>query len=870
MGVVWMAEQAHPVRRTVALKVIKPGMDSRRVIARFEAERQALAMMDHPNIAKVFDAGATECGRPYFVMELVQGVPITTYCDDHDLPARERLRLFLAVCGAVHHAHQKGVIHRDLKPSNILVADRDGEPVPRVIDFGVAKATGPEPSERTTFTQDGQIVGTLAYMSPEQASFNATDIDTRSDIYSLGAVLYELLAGSTPFRKERLNDTALDEVLRIIREEEPPRPSARLGEDSSRSSPATPRRLEPARLTKLVRGELDWITMKCLERDRSRRYETVSGLARDVQRYLADEAVDASPPSTTYRFRKFLRRHRGPVLAASIIVLLLIGGIIGTTVGLVQARVARRVAEKRQAQIEKGGAILGSIFEDLDPQAEEKDGRPLRAILGERLDRAATELDGDAIGDPLVVAGLQDQLGRTYLALGHAARAESLLTKAIATRKGLLAADHPLVLSSMHGRALAIDAAGRSDEAISLLERVRDAQARRLGDEHTDTLDTQTDLASMYRRTGRTDEAVTLMERVRDVRVARLGGDHDLTLAALESLADAYVGAGKRSEAVELLERVRNSRVEKLGPDHPAALRSLESLAYAYQSAGQMKRSLALFEQARDAVVPRLGVDHPQTLNILDNLAKMYRAFGRTDEAIALAEQVRDARTKSLGAYHPHTIRTLDNLALAYVDAGKPDRALALWRQAAAGLERLGFVHGDSGIIIVHLCLSLDKDGQAVEADDWRRRWLAAARETYGPESAAYASALEQQGSILIDHERHAAAAPILRECLAIRRRTRPDDWKTFLVQSFLGAALLGQREYAEAERLVVSGYEGLKAHEKQIPRFFVTLYLTHAGARVVRLYEAWGQPEKAAAWRSKLNGQRPSQPAPPHPDLMR
>jgi serine/threonine protein kinase len=354
MGVVWMAEQLRPVRRKVALKIIKPGMDSRRVIARFEAERQALALMNHPNIAKVFDAGATDCGRPYFVMELVEGVPITAYCDDHDLPPRERLGLFLAVCGAVHHAHQKGIIHRDLKPSNILVANRDGEPMPRVIDFGVAKATGPEPSERTTFTQDGQIVGTLAYMSPEQASFNATDIDTRGDIYSLGAVFYELLAGSTPFRKERLNATALDEVLRIIREEEPPRPSARLGEDGSRSSLAARRRLEPARLAKLVRGELDWITMKCLEKDRSRRYETVSGLARDVQRYLADEAVEASPPSTAYRLGKFLRRHRGSVVAASIIVTLLIGGIIGTTVGLVQARAARRVSEKRQAQIEKG------------------------------------------------------------------------------------------------------------------------------------------------------------------------------------------------------------------------------------------------------------------------------------------------------------------------------------------------------------------------------------------------------------------------------------------------------------------------------------------------------------------------------------
>ena len=701
MGVVYIAEQEKPVRRRVALKIIKPGMDTAQVVARFEAERQALAMMDHPSIAKVFDAGATGAGRPYFVMELVKGVPITEYCDTVHLNPKERLELFIPVCQAIQHAHQKGIIHRDVKPSNVLIAMQDGKPVPKVIDFGIAKATAQRLTEKSLFTQHGTIVGTLEYMSPEQAEMSALDVDTRTDVYALGVLLYELLTGTTPLERARLRHSGYAEILKRIREEEPPKPSTRLTDSSeSLASVAVLRRTDPARLARTVRGDLDWIVMKALEKDRTRRYETANGFARDIQRHLDGDAVEACPPSARYRLGKFARRHRAALATAASFALLL-AGATAVSMGLAwwankervravaargeaqesaeRERAALKIAQARLVQVEQANDLLASIFRDLDPRLEEKEGKPLRILLGERLDKVAQQLDAQAEGDPLTVAKLQNILGTTQVNLGRANEAIVGLTRARRLDEERLGPRHPLTLACRNELAAAYQAVGRNADALKLEQETLKLRAEILGRDHADTLESLNNVGVFLQTAGRTLEAIVLFEETIELVSSKRGRETTETLSNRSNLARAYLQVGRTKDSIALNEVVLKRRTAMFGSDHTDTILALNDLGQAYQADDRTDEAIALHKRALEVSTEKLGLDHPTTLTCMGNLASSYNSAGRYPEAIATGEKARKVLTATRGANHVQTLSCLSNLASSYAHSGRLIEAIAMF-----------------------------------------------------------------------------------------------------------------------------------------------------------------------------------------------
>ncbi len=529
-GVVFMAEQEGAVRRRVALKVIKLGMDTREVIARFEAERQALALMDHPNIARVFDAGATDNGRPFFVMELVYGVPITQHCDQYRLPTSDRVRLFIQLCSAVQHAHQKGIIHRDLKPSNILITLHDGVPVPKIIDFGIAKAMHGRLTDRTLATAVEQFIGTPAYMSPEQMEMSGIDIDTRSDVYSLGVLLYELLTGRTPFESRDLLQSGLDAMRRTIREKEPARPSTRVGtlNDAEGIAIAGQRGTVPARLRSWLHGDVDWIVMRCLEKDRTRRYESASGLALDLQRYLRNEPITAVPPTTAYILRKLVRRNQLAFGAASAVVLALVAGLTLSALALLRERSARQRADLEAARSAQLARLMQDMLAGVGPQvAVGRDTRLLRTILDETVVRLNTQLRGQ----PEVEASFSETLGHVYRDLGELSAATVMYERALQLRREAFGSEHATVADSLHELG---DVQGRQGRWIAAERRLGEALAlreKRLGGDHVDTAASRRALAHVRRLARPTsdqpapaDEGNALKPRPNVIRMALAGG----------------------------------------------------------------------------------------------------------------------------------------------------------------------------------------------------------------------------------------------------------------------------------------------------------------------------------------------------------
>jgi serine/threonine protein kinase len=599
MGLVFVAEQQHPVRRKVALKIIKPGMDTRQVVARFEAERQALALMDHPHIAKVLDGGETAGGRPYFVMELVKGVPITQFCDDNRLALRERLELFVPVCSAVQHAHQKGIIHRDLKPSNVLVASHDGKPVVQVIDFGVAKAVGQRLTDKTVYTQFAQLVGTPLYMSPEQAGQSSLDVDTRSDVYALGVLLYELLTGTTPFDKGRLHTVGYDEMRRIIREEEPARPSTRLSTlGQAAATVSANRQSDPQKLSRLMRGELDWIVMKALEKDRNRRYESASAFAADVQRYLADEPVLACPPTLRYRLGKLLRKHRGPAAAVAAVWLVLICGIAATAAAYFQADAAKRAEaeqrraaeqardEARQAEAEARATADFLTFDmmALAPAGETDDKR---TAIHDAIDAAVPEVDRLLGRQPRVEAAVRHVIGSAYRFLGEYDKARPQLERAVALRRRELGEDHPSTLSSQHNLCTVLHVQGQLGEAEALARCVLDARRGQLPPGHRDIASSLALLGLILTDRGRPERAEPLLREALDTFAAAFPDDHWRVANVRSLLGGCLVRQGRYAEAEPLLLSAgRALQAPRSAPRHHAR-RAVENLVRLYEAWGK-------------------------------------------------------------------------------------------------------------------------------------------------------------------------------------------------------------------------------------------------------------------------------------------
>jgi tetratricopeptide (TPR) repeat protein len=621
-----------------------------------------------------------------------------------------------------------------------------------------------------------------------------------------------------------------------------------------------PRRLQPG-----LPRDLETVCLKCLRKEPAARYASADALALDLGRFLAGESVAARPAPRWERAWKWARRR--PALAALVVLATFVVcvGFPGATYLWRRAEAtaaaeqqAKETAQKRLAQIEKGIGLLGAIFENLDPMAEESEGRPLRAILGDRLDQAAAELEGEAVGDPLVVARLQDRLGQTYLGLGQGARAEALFTKAAATRQAHLGPDDPLTLESQHNLAVAREAAGRRQEAIQRFEQVWGARERVLGPDHLATLATLNDLAVAYQRAGKPQEAIPLLERVRDGRVQQLGEGHDLTLATLEKLANTYVSAERPTDAVALAEKVWEARVKKHGDDHPKAIAAMGNLAYAYQRGYRMKEALALFKHARDQIVPKLGEYHPLTLLILRNLGHMLWVYRQTAEAIPLLEEVRGRELMILGGQHPNTLTTRHELACAYRAAGDLNKALPLFQQAAVGVEKLKFEHSYAQTILGSYCGCLELLKQFDKAAMWRRKCLEVVRRKHGPNSVGYAEELNRLGSDLLQQEKPAAAEACVREALAILEK-HPNAGETLYGRSLLGFALMDQGKYAEAEPLLLQAYQERKRsetdHKHEGPparrRQIETL------ERLVKLYDAWGRPDQAAQWRKELEAKK-------------
>ncbi len=864
-GVVFRAEQREPVSRQVALKIIKLGMDTRQVVARFEQERQALALMDHPNIARVFDGGATESGRPYFVMEFVDGVPITEYCDTHRLSLRERLELFIPVCQAVQHAHQKGIIHRDLKPSNILVTERDSAAAPKVIDFGIAKATAARLTARTLHTDHGLPLGTLPYMSPEQAGEASEDIDTRSDVYSLGVLLYELLTGVTPHDSSIIRQAGFLEMLRTIREVEPPTPGGRLTTlPDSASAVAARRNANPRTLSAALRGDLTWIVMKALAKERAQRYETALDLSADIRRHLLGEPVLAAPPSAMYRARKFLRRRKGIVAGAATTVGALLIGLLGVSLTLWRALESERREREQYARAMRLADFHASVFSaptEIKFSIEDM-GLRIRSELLQRIEalpplssgpstatgaaevvlsreairslnytdvarevfkqtviepvaRAAAGEFGD---DALARGGIERSLGTALYSMGLFEDAFRLYERSYESLRGVLPGEDIGIVEALHNMAAARLQQGQVQEANNIL-----TQAARLAES--------------------LPPGHPLFLRMRHNRIAILAAQNDLAQA--ESLC---------RELLPVLESV-------YGVDDPNTLETINTLGYLCANRGQYREAESYFRTAAERQTRIQGADHPATLRVRNNLAYVLSAQDLNDAALREYRDVAQRRRRVLGSAHVETLTTLTSCAAVLAQTGAAPDAIELHREAMAGFRlALGPDHARTIIATSNLAVALAVAGRLAEAERVAKEALDRARSALGDDSVVTVRCMRVLGTCCVKLSRHAEAEALLRRAQELQCKL-PDVTLSDRVHTgtLLVDALIGQARFAEAHRVGQSLYDDVAADRAAGAREY-----EEAVSAVVRTYRAWHNAEPRAGhdarvieWQNRLDAWR-------------